>query len=92
MSTFEIHCKVTGRVQMVMFRDFVKRGASGLGLFGTVRNLSDGSVEVIAQGEKEKLEKLIEKLRGGSIFARVDNVHVKWKEAETHFNNFTILI
>ena len=57
----EIEVIIRGRVQMVMFRDFTKRKAGSLGLTGTVKNLKDGSVCVVAQGDEDKLNKFIEK-------------------------------
>ena len=85
-----IECRVTGRVQMVMYRDFIQRKASGLGLFGFVRNNPDGSVTVVAEGLREKLEQLIVKLHKGSILSRVDNVKVEWKEATGEYSEFKI--
>lgn len=76
---------------MVMFRDFIKRHALSLGLRGTVENLDDGSVEVIAQGMEEKLEKLIEKLHKGPFLARVIRVDVTWREPQGDFTGFTIV-
>ena len=54
-----LECRITGRVQLVMFRDFTQRKASSLGLFGTVENKKDGSVVVVAEGEESKLEQLL---------------------------------
>lgn len=54
---------ITGRVQGVGFRAVTKNLADQLGLFGSASNLSDGSVKIIAQGPKEKLEQLIEMLK-----------------------------
>lgn len=71
-----LEAKVTGRVQGMMYRDFAQRKARGLGLVGTVRNLPDGSVSVIAEGEDASLQKFIILLRTGPIFAKVDNVTV----------------
>ena len=72
----KIECKITGRVQMVMFRDFVQRKASKLGLFGYVKNQKDGSVYVLAEGEEESLEKLIKLLQKGPVLAKVKKVDV----------------
>lgn len=80
-----------GRVQLVMFRDFVQRKGSGLGLTGTVRNLPDGTVEVVAQGERAKLEQLITKLHKGSLLSRVDAVEVAWRESSEQFDRFRIV-
>lgn len=75
---------------MVMFRDFTQRKASALGLAGFVRNNNDGSVTVVAEGERSVLEQLIEKLRKGSLLSRVDNAEVIWREATNEFKNFNI--
>mgnify|MGYP001584867242 FL=1 len=76
---------------MVMFRDFVTRKARGLSLAGTVENREDGSVCVIAQGDEEKLRKLIEYLHKGPFLARVLRVDVVWGEISQKFQGFTIL-
>jgi len=66
---------VHGQVQDVFFRDFVRKQASALGLTGYVRNLPDGnSVEVVAEGETDKLKKLQEVLMVGPPRARVEKV------------------
>jgi acylphosphatase len=82
---------VTGRVQMVMFRDFVRRNASGLGLVGTVENKRDGSVQVVVEGEAEKLKQLVEKLYVGPPAAKVEDVGVEWSEGKDEFENFQII-
>lgn len=87
----EFHAIIRGRVQLVMFRDFTQRKASGLGLSGTVRNLTDGTVEVIAQGQRAPLEGLIAKLHKGSILSRVDAVVVEWREPTATFEKFRIV-
>ncbi len=65
---------VSGRVQMVMYRDFAMRKARGLKLTGTVRNRPDGTVHVIAEGPRERLEAYIEKLKEGSVLSSVEEV------------------
>lgn len=87
-----IEANVTGKVQMVMFRDFAKRKADTLGLFGEVRNLSDGSVSVIAEGEKDQLEEFIKKLRKGPLFSRVESVAVSWYPATGNYSEFTLVL
>lgn len=86
----EIRAKVYGRVQMVMFRDFVQRKASGLRLVGQVQNLPDGSVAVVAQGERAVLEKLVERLHEGSVLSKVEKVEVVWGQPTQEFRNFSI--
>ena len=78
----EITATVRGRVQRVMFRDFTKRSAVKLGVFGTVQNIADGSVKVIAQGAQEALEHFVETLHKGSLLSRVDEVNVVWRDID----------
>lgn len=78
-----------GRVQGVGFRDFVERRAASLGLSGYVRNLSDGrTVEVVAEGPRDKLESLLAHLRRGPGGAYVHEVETRWSEAAGHFTGF----
>jgi len=85
-----LECKIEGRVQMVMFRDFVQRKATKLGLVGTVQNMDDGSVQVFAEGEEGKLQELLAFLHKGSIFSRVDKVEEKLKQPSSEFSSFRI--
>lgn len=85
-----IECRITGRVQMVMYRDFSQRKARKLGLGGFAHNESDGSVTVVAEGSRELLEQYIAYLHKGSIFSHVENVQVEWKEATDEFKDFNI--
>lgn len=87
----EIECNITGKVQMVMFRDFVKRNAKSLGIIGEIKNLGDGSVCLIAQGFEEELNKLIVKLNKGSMLSRVDNVEIIWRQPSQEFLSFNIV-
>lgn len=86
-----LECFVFGRVQLVMFRDFTQRKAKSLKLTGTVKNLPNGSVFVVAEGEEEKLAQLLEKLKKGSLLSRVDRLEEKWLPATGEFSNFKIL-
>jgi len=74
-----------------MFRDFAQRKARVLKLFGTVQNLSDGTVRVVAQGEESVLKKYIDYLKQGSILSRVDGIDVVWTESSSIFTDFQIL-
>ncbi len=91
MARREIACTVTGRVQMVMYRDFVARGARSLGVCGFVRNEPDGSVRVVAEGEEAALIALIDRLKKGSLFSRVEKVDVKWREPTGRYDDFRII-
>lgn len=76
---------------MVMYRDFAMRKATTLGIVGTVRNLSDGRVHVVAEGEEEQLTIYIEKLKRGSVLAHVEHVTLSWHDAVGAFTKFSIL-
>ncbi len=84
------HIFVSGRVQDVGFRLETRWKAKKLGLYGFVKNLSDGRVEVVLEGEKEKVEKLIEWVKRGPFFARVDNIEIKEGEYQGEFDKFEI--
>lgn len=81
---------VRGRVQGVFFRDFVRRWAYQLKLSGYVHNLPDGDVEVVAEGEKPGLEKLLAYLKEGPPAASVEEVVEEWGEAGGGFSEFSV--
>lgn len=86
-----VHILVSGRVQGVFFRDYTCRKAQSLGLTGWVRNLTDGRVEIIAEGEKEKLLELIETVKIGPPLAKVKDCVIRWQEFRNEFNDFQIV-
>ncbi len=75
---------VQGRVQGVGFRYFAVRAARELGVAGWVRNLPDGSVETLAEGEAAAVERYLDKLRRGPSASRVDGVVVEDRAEEGH--------
>jgi acylphosphatase len=79
--------RVRGRVQGVGFRWFVMRAAERLGLEGFVRNLPDGSVEVVARGTRESMDELERILARGPATARVDGVEKQEVAHETRLPN-----
>lgn len=82
---------VHGRVQGVNFRYFVLRQARALGITGYVRNLKDGkTVEVRAEGERERLEDLLTQLKIGSPGAQVEKVDADWSEHTGRFHSFEV--
>ncbi len=85
-----LEAKITGRVQLVMFRDFVERNAKKLRLVGFVRNKEDDSVEVVAEGEEEALRDLEQKLWKGAVLSRVEKVDTQYSEAKSEFRYFEI--
>lgn len=82
---------VYGDVQGVYFRAFAAQRAKGLGLKGFVRNLPRGdSVEVVAEGERSRLEELITYLNVGPPAARVERVVTNWSEPSGRYTEFGI--
>jgi acylphosphatase len=81
---------VSGLVQGVGYRFFALRQGDAFELTGRVRNLSDGTVEVEAEGEMENLERFISRLREGPRAARVNDVQVEWKEFKGQFSSFEV--
>jgi tRNA pseudouridine(55) synthase len=86
----EFYAKVYGRVQGVGYRYFVKEKVQSLDIFGYVKNLEDGTVEVLAQGREENLQKLIEELKKGPFLSRVDKLDVVFRKPLNIFSNFWI--
>lgn len=86
-----IRAVVYGRVQGVFFRAFVHRQAVGLGLTGYVRNLPGGdAVEVVAEGDRERLERLVGCLGVGPPAARVGRVALTWARYTGTYGRFEI--
>jgi acylphosphatase len=81
---------VEGRVQGVFFRYHTQKKASELGLTGWVRNRPEGSVEAIFEGEKKKVDQIIQWCRRGPSEARVTRVHTTWENYNGEFQDFTI--
>ena len=85
-----LHAVVRGRVQGVNFRRFVMEKATLLGLRGTVGNLPDGaSVQVHAEGSRERLETLLEHLHRGPRGALVVDVVEEWGRFTGNYEVFT---
>jgi acylphosphatase len=85
-----LEIKIFGRVQGVGFRYSARHEAQKLGLFGMVRNESDGSVFARAQGEDEAMQTFLAWCHKGPWLAKVDRVEVREKEAVQEFSEFTI--
>jgi len=85
----QAHVYVSGFVQGVGFRAYVRSKAKKIGVFGWVRNLSDDRVEGVFRGDDEKIKKLIAFCRRGPFFAQVTDVVVDWEEAKESFTEFS---
>ena len=86
----QVHLVISGVVQGVLFRTSASSAARSLKLNGYVRNLSNGDVEVVAEGEESALQKMIEWCRRGPAGARVDHIEIEWKEATNRLNCFEV--
>ncbi len=85
-----INIKIYGKVQGVFFRAFTKETAESLNITGWVKNLPDGSVQAVAEGEEEALEKFIAFLKEGPPLAMVNRVEYFEEPGEGEFTNFEI--
>ncbi len=90
-SCIRAHIFVAGSVQGVFFRDSACKKAKELGITGWVKNTPDGRVETIFEGEKESVEKMVDWVRIGPAFARVDKLDVLWEDCKGEFRNFEII-
>ena len=81
---------VHGSVQGVFFRANAKKEALSLELKGYSKNMPDGTVEVVAEGPKEKLDQLVEYCKKGPENAVVENMDVKFEEASNEFKSFEV--
>ena len=80
MTDARAHVLVRGRVQGVFFRAEARDRAASLGLGGWVRNNADGAVEAVFEGDRERVESMVEWCRRGPALAEVDDVDVAWEE------------
>jgi acylphosphatase len=82
---------ISGAVQGIGFRYFVKSNARRLKLNGWVRNTADGKVEALVQGQKETIEKLISLCGKGPFLSEVKAVDVNWDKEEEQFGDFRVV-
>ncbi len=83
------HLWVRGRVQGVGFRYFALQQAQRWGVAGWARNLPDGRVEIVAEGDIQALEEFVASVRRGPAGARVEEIRVEW-EAPTNMHGFRV--
>jgi acylphosphatase len=84
------HGYVSGLVQGVAYRYFAGKWANALSISGWARNLYDGRVEIVAEGEMGSLESFAERLREGPRMARVENLEIAWEEPVGESGGFRI--
>jgi acylphosphatase len=85
------HVDISGRVQGVCFRANALRAARSLGVTGWVRNLPDGRVETVFEGEHNNAEAMLAWCQTGTPPARVDHVEAEEENAEGGFTSFDIV-
>ena len=82
MSDARARVVIRGQVQGVFFRAETRERARSLGLRGSVRNMPDGTVAAVFEGERERIESILVWCRRGPALARVDEVEVQWEEPQ----------
>lgn len=90
MATRRLEIVVSGRVQGVWFRASTRNEAHRLGLRGWVRNLPDGRVEAVFEGEEQALAQMLDWSRVGPPGGRVDRVEARWVEPSDEFGGFSV--
>ncbi len=87
---YRLQATVHGRVQGVSFRYYTRRRATELELVGSVWNAWDGTVEVVAEGQRAGLDQLLSYLRVGPPAAVVTRVDVRWASPTNAFDRFEV--
>lgn len=82
---------ISGFVQGVGYRQFVKSNAKKLMLTGFVTNLPDRKVEAVFEGEKKVIEQMIKECKKGPFLSEVEDVEVEWEEKKSEFEDFSII-
>ena len=91
MSITALHVTVEGRVQGVGFRHTVKQVASGYDVTGTVRNLPDGRVELVAEGEREELDAFRQGIRDAGLAGFIQQEDAQWQSAGSGLRGFEVV-
>lgn len=90
MSKIRAHVFVNGHVQGVFFRDTTRRRAQSRGVTGWVRNLWDGRVEAVFEGQEDAVRQMVRFAREGPARARVTNVDVEYSDYTGEFDTFSV--
>jgi acylphosphatase len=85
-----VHVWISGEVQGVFFRSSIRSQATMKRLKGWVKNLMDGRVEAVFEGDKEKIDDVLVFCKEGPPGSRIDNLEVKWEKPTSSFNGFEI--
>ncbi len=90
MTKLRAHVLVSGGVQGVFFRSTTAHEAEKLGITGWIRNLADGRVEAVFEGEELNVKELVDFCRRGPRGARVTSVNVTWEPYTGEFKTFEV--
>ena len=90
MSLVRVHVHYSGRVQGVGFRYTVRALVPGYDVLGTIRNLPDGRVELVAEGELAELEEFLQAVRDSGLRRNIRDEDIAWEEAQDKFRGFEI--
>jgi len=91
MPKHRIRLFVTGKVQGVFFRQTLKVMAKKNDVFGWVKNLEDGRVEAVLEGDEDNVSRLVEWAHGGPANARVEDVNIHNEKFTSEFSSFDVL-
>jgi acylphosphatase len=87
----QVHVVISGKVQGVWFRASTKKKADELGLTGWVKNMTDGNVEAVFEGDSSKIDEIIAWCWIGPPLARVSDVKITRRDASGKFSDFMFL-
>jgi len=90
MSLVRVHVHYSGRVQGVGFRYTVRALVPGYDVLGTIRNLPDDRVELVAEGERAELEEFLQAVRDSGLRRNIRDEDIVWEEAQDKFRGFEI--
>ena len=90
MDKKRVHVWIEGRVQGVFFRAFTRDTAISLGVAGWVRNLPDGRVEAVIEGDADRVDRMLQWCYQGSPYSQVDHVEVREEAYHAEHDGFEI--
>ncbi len=81
---------ISGKVQGVSFREFAKEAANMLNIVGYAKNLNDGTLKIVAEGDEQKIQEFIEKIKTGTLNAKVEKVEIVERGYLQNLHNFEV--
>ncbi len=91
MSLVRVHVHYSGRVQGVGFRYIVKSLVTGYEVLGTIKNLADGRVEMVVEGQQLELEEFLQAIRDSGLRRNIQDEAIDWGKAQDKFRGFKII-